>query len=94
MCVLLGWLGTLWKDDYQLLLAFVRKDKKVALLVASSGIAALLLEGGKTAHARFKIPLNSDGESMSRCTSSLMHTLPVSRGFVKLLQLQSANQAC
>jgi len=30
----------------------------VALPVASSGIAALLLEGGPTGHARFKIPIN------------------------------------
>ncbi|KAG5733053.1 ATP-dependent DNA helicase PIF1 [Termitomyces sp. T112] len=29
----------------------------VALCVASSGIAALLLEGGRTAHLRFKIPI-------------------------------------
>jgi len=30
---------------------------KIVLCVASSGIAALLLKGGTTAHSRFKIPL-------------------------------------
>lgn len=41
-----------------LLLAKVRSDRGIALAVASSGIAATLLEGGKTAHAAFKLPLN------------------------------------
>jgi len=31
--------------------------------VASSGIAATLLQGGRTAHSRFKIPLDSDATS-------------------------------
>jgi len=30
------------------------EDRKVALCVASSGIASLLLDGGRTAHSRFK----------------------------------------
>ena len=34
-----------------LLLAKVTFDKKIALAVASSGIAATLLEGGRTAHS-------------------------------------------
>lgn len=42
-----------------LLLAKVRSMGKVALAVASSGIAATLLEGGRTAHATFKIPLKN-----------------------------------
>jgi hypothetical protein len=33
------------------------EDRKVALCVASSGIASLLLDGGRTAHSRFKIPI-------------------------------------
>lgn len=40
-----------------LLLAKVRSTGKIALAVASSGIAATLLEGGRTAHATFKLPL-------------------------------------
>lgn len=35
----------------------LRSKQKIALTVASSGIAALLLPGGRTAHSRFKIPL-------------------------------------
>ncbi|KNZ82356.1 hypothetical protein J132_00171 [Termitomyces sp. J132] len=35
----------------------VWSNRDVALCVASSGIAALLLEGGRTAHSRFKIPI-------------------------------------
>ena len=41
----------------------VRSNGDIALAVASSGIAALLLEGGRTAHSRFKIPIDPDGTS-------------------------------
>jgi hypothetical protein len=41
---------------YNNLLAAVRKEGDIALAVASSGIAALLLPGGRTAHSRLKIP--------------------------------------
>ena len=40
-----------------MILARVRSASKVAIAVASSGIAALLLDGGRTAHSRFKIPI-------------------------------------
>ena len=40
-----------------LLLAKVRSEGRIALAVASSGIAALLLDGGRIAHSRFKIPI-------------------------------------
>ena len=39
-----------------LLLAKVRQQSKIALACASSGLAANLLDGGRTAHATFKIP--------------------------------------
>ena len=39
------------------LLSHVRGMGLIALAVASSGIAAELLEGGRTAHSRFKIPI-------------------------------------
>ncbi|KAK3743358.1 hypothetical protein RRG08_061294 [Elysia crispata] len=41
-----------------LLFARVRMDNKIALAVASSGIAATLLKGERTAHSTFKIPIN------------------------------------
>ncbi|CAN1162779.1 ATP-dependent DNA helicase PIF1 [Linum perenne] len=44
----------------------VRSEGKIALVVASSGIAATLLPGGVTAHSRFRIPLDVD--STSTCT--------------------------
>jgi hypothetical protein len=43
--------------------AAVRKEESIALCVASSGIASLLLEGGRTAHSRFKIPLQINESS-------------------------------
>ena len=48
---------------YSALLARVRADGHIALAVASSGIAALLLSGGHTAHSRFKIPINLNKNS-------------------------------
>ena len=41
-----------------LILARVRSLNQIALAVASSGIASILLEGGRTAHSRFKIPFD------------------------------------
>ncbi|WVZ88358.1 hypothetical protein U9M48_034889 [Paspalum notatum var. saurae] len=41
----------------------LRPEGKIVLAVASSGIAALLLPGGRTAHSRFHIPLNINNES-------------------------------
>ncbi|KAJ1257558.1 hypothetical protein BS78_10G005300 [Paspalum vaginatum] len=49
----------LWKA----ILTKLRSEGKIALAVASCGIAALLLQGGRTAHSRFKIPLNITEES-------------------------------
>ena len=41
----------------------LRSEGKIVLAVASCGIAALLLQGGRTAHSRFRIPLNITEES-------------------------------
>jgi hypothetical protein len=46
-----------------ILLSHVRKQGKVALAVASTGIAATSLEGGTTDHSRFKIPLKIYSDS-------------------------------
>jgi len=48
---------------YRGLAAHFRTQGKVVLCVASSGIAALLLPGGRTAHSRFKIPLQIGEDS-------------------------------
>ncbi len=42
---------------YGCLLSRVRSTGDIVLSMASSGIVALLLEGGYTAHSRFKIPV-------------------------------------
>lgn len=39
-------------------MARIRSRNDVALALASSGIAATLLEGGRTAHSALKLPLN------------------------------------
>ena len=46
---------------------------KIALCVASSGTASLLLEGGRTAHSTFKIPLQVNHFATSLDTQ--MHML-------------------
>ncbi|XP_045829948.1 uncharacterized protein LOC123921446 isoform X3 [Trifolium pratense] len=43
-----------------------RSENKIVLNVASSGIASLLLPGGRTAHSQFAIPLNLTEESCCR----------------------------
>lgn len=48
---------------FNILLAAVHGDGQVALAVASSGIAALLMDSGSTAHSRTKIPINLSAES-------------------------------
>ncbi|XP_012833432.1 PREDICTED: uncharacterized protein LOC105954305 [Erythranthe guttata] len=44
----------LWKT----LSAAVRSNGEIVINVASSGIASLLLPGGRTAHSRFGLPIN------------------------------------
>ncbi|XP_016854588.2 uncharacterized protein LOC107983828 [Anolis carolinensis] len=42
----------------RLILATIRSENNIALALASSGIAATLLPGGRTAHSALKLPLN------------------------------------
>src|SRR6266498_4191066 len=42
---------------FNMILVKVRLDGKIAIAIASFEIAALLLDGGRTAYSRFKIPL-------------------------------------
>ncbi|XP_020102972.1 uncharacterized protein LOC109720334 [Ananas comosus] len=46
----------LWKT----IITKLRSEGRIVLAVASSGIASLLLPGGRTAHSRFKIPIRVD----------------------------------
>jgi len=45
--------------------AEVRRRGQVALYVASSGIAALLLDGGRASHSCFQIPLSIHEDSVA-----------------------------
>lgn len=54
---------------YNTLLAYVRSRSETALAVASTGIAALLLDGGRTAHSQFNIP-TSNLSATSTCDIS------------------------
>lgn len=48
---------------YRALLAYVRRNIGIALVVATFGVALSLLPGGRTAHSRFKLPLDVDDKS-------------------------------
>lgn len=50
----------LWRT----LISKLRSQRQIVLPVASSGIAATLMPGGRTAHSRFKIPIVIDEYSM------------------------------
>jgi hypothetical protein len=53
---------------YRAIAAYFRAQGKVVLCVASSGIAAQLLPGGRTAHSCFKIPIQIHSESACNFT--------------------------
>jgi hypothetical protein len=53
------------------LLSRLRGQGKIVLAVASSGIASLLLPGGRTAHSRFKIPIDLHDESTCNITQQM-----------------------
>jgi hypothetical protein len=58
-----GYSGT-WKTFFwNAIMTSLRSEGEIILAVASSGIAALLLPGGRTAHSRFHIPLNINNDS-------------------------------
>jgi len=66
-----GYGGTGKTFMWTTLAAALRSQSKIVLTVATSGIASLLLPGGRTAHSKFKIPVpakenstcNIDGDS-------------------------------
>nr|GEV90231.1 hypothetical protein [Tanacetum cinerariifolium] len=58
-----GYGGTGKTYVWRTLSASLRSKGEIILNVASSGIALLLLSGGRTAHSRFAIPINVNEES-------------------------------
>ncbi|GFS97744.1 ATP-dependent DNA helicase [Trichonephila clavipes] len=54
----------------RLILATVRSKNDIALALASSGIAATLLPGGRTAHSALKLPLNIQTIDTPTCNIS------------------------
>jgi hypothetical protein len=56
--------GTGKTYTYKSLCYALRGRSKIVLCVASSGIAALLLPGGRTSHSRFKIPIDLHDDSV------------------------------
>uniref|UniRef100_A0A453PPD0 ATP-dependent DNA helicase n=1 Tax=Aegilops tauschii subsp. strangulata TaxID=200361 RepID=A0A453PPD0_AEGTS len=66
---------------YRAMLAKVRSKGKIGIATATSGVAASIMPGGRTAHSRFKIPLScDDGASCSFTKQS---------GTAKLLRMAS-----
>ena len=53
---------------YKALLARLRSEGLIAIATATSGIAASILPGGRTAHSRFKIPIKLASNSMCNFT--------------------------
>ncbi|XP_020967606.1 uncharacterized protein LOC107615768 [Arachis ipaensis] len=51
---------------YRVLLARLRSEKRIVINVASSGIASLLLPGGKTAHSMLNIPVELTEDTVCR----------------------------
>uniref|UniRef100_A0A0D3BZP1 ATP-dependent DNA helicase n=2 Tax=Brassica oleracea TaxID=3712 RepID=A0A0D3BZP1_BRAOL len=57
---------------YQTIISRLRSRKQIVLPVASSGIAALLLPNGRTAHYRFNIPLKLDENKLCNIKPNTM----------------------
>ncbi|GFT79697.1 ATP-dependent DNA helicase [Trichonephila clavipes] len=53
-----------------LILATIRSQNNIALAIASSGIAATLLNGGRTTHSALKLPLNLQNPEAPTCNIS------------------------
>ena len=60
---------------YECLSANLRSRGKKVIAVASSGIAATLLTGGRTAHSQFKIPI--DINEASTCSINVRSALAI-----------------
>ena len=60
---LYGYGGTGKTFLWRTLTSALRSEGHIVLAVASSGIASLLLPGGRTAHSRFRIPISITEDS-------------------------------
>jgi hypothetical protein len=60
--------GTGKTFTYGCILDRLRSEGKICLSVASSGIAATLIDGSCTAHSQFKIPIDIDATSVCKIT--------------------------
>ncbi|GJY18785.1 hypothetical protein Tco_0390276 [Tanacetum coccineum] len=81
----------LWKT----LAAGIRRQGDIVLNVASSGIASLLMSGGRTAHSRFHIPIKVD--ETSHCSISAQSDLGALLKRCKLIiwdEAPMANKLC
>lgn len=59
-----GYGGTGKTYLWNTIVTYLRGNQKIVLTVASSGVASLLLPGGRTAHSRFKIPCHLDDDTV------------------------------
>ncbi|KAH1137286.1 hypothetical protein GYH30_027321, partial [Glycine max] len=80
MFFLYGYGGTRKTYIWKTLASSLRADNKIVIMVASSGIASLLLPGGRTTHSKFKIPTSLiiwDEAPMAHkfCFEALDHSL-------------------
>lgn len=66
---------------YKALLSKVRSQGKIVVATATSGVAATIMPGGRTAHSRFKIPLSTEEGVLCSFTKE--------SGTAKLLQMAS-----
>ena len=69
---------------YNTILAKVRSHGEIALPLASSGIAALLIDGGRTAHSRLKIPIKLNETSTCNISrgSKEAHLISMTKLFI------------
>ncbi|XP_072090471.1 uncharacterized protein [Arachis hypogaea] len=61
-----GFCGTGKTFLYRVLSAKLRSEKRIVINIASSGIASLLLPGGKTTHSMFNIPVELTEDTVCR----------------------------
>ena len=69
--------------------------KKIVLTVASSGVASLLLPNGRTAHSRFKIPIDLDDNSICDIKrGTKLAKLPVETSLIIWDEALMTNKQC